>query len=87
MSQHWNQVASKANIRWVKKQILDQKTDILSLRRLTSYALINRGISKEKLLDYLEALEALGYITVNCDKQVIHKLQLELETFESPSKI
>ena len=87
MSQHWAQIASKANIRWLKKQILDQKADTLSLRKLTSYALMNRGISKEKLLDYLEALEASDYITVDSDKQIIHKLQLEISPFESQSKI
>ena len=87
MNQHWTQVASKANIKWLRKQIHDQKEETLSLRRLTSFALTNRGISKEKLFVYLEALEASDFIIVNIEKQIITKLIHVTEQYEPQSKL
>ncbi len=87
MNQHWTQVASKANIKWLKTQIQKQQSDELSLTRLCSYALMNRGISKEKFFVYLEALQASGFITVDLKTETVHKLQLEVESFKSQSKL
>ena len=58
MIQHWAQIASKANIRWLRQAIQQQENNTLSLRKLTSYALTKRGISSNKLLVYMNDLKS-----------------------------
>ena len=85
---HWTQRASKQNMDWLKRVIAKQESKIISLIKLQSHALTSRGISKEKLIDYLEALEAEGIIIVDREKKVINKLDVSVsENTESQSKI
>ena len=85
---HWTQRASKANIRWLKATIQKQESEYLGLKRFFSLAITERGISKEKLLVYLEALESEGLIIIDHKTQEIQKLVVSVsENTESQSKI
>ena len=73
MSTHWAQKASRANGQWLKKIILDQPSDELSLIRLQAFAWLQRGIARERLLIYLESLELEGQIEIDYENKVVRK--------------
>lgn len=81
MSQHWAQRASRANIAWLRNAIQNQETELLSLPKIQSVALTQRGISYEKLLDYLQALEVEGLVQIDLERRLIYR-KVEVNVYQ-----
>ena len=68
---HHAQRARARNLEWIARVIKSQNEDVISLSRFRGLAAINRGVSRDKFMEYLQVLEDLGEISIDAVKDTI----------------